>query len=315
MTAMGNYWFEAVSCETAGAYLASCIMLAATIEGQLVICVSILPEEAEAALTRLQESGEIKKDLKVRKVLEWHLGELVSVAEEAKWLPSRLDRLSFPRPSPDGNTSNSLSLDLIRKFRNLVHPGRLVRKRNGQAVTKGELELLHDTCVSVSWHLAQKLNPEMNVSTYNLTTVQSIAVILYCAGRNRFCNSNGTFMMHPVALPIAAGQYNAKHFQDQADTCNRNTHAISQIVANVSHKNEPDVFEDMNRTIWLNAQEAVQYGLVTTVSDLSMTGRQYVIVEEDGSVRNPDQTASLPLPLPNIPSLPISTQLRSPGAN
>jgi ATP-dependent protease ClpP protease subunit len=160
----------------------------------------------------------------------------------------------------------------------------------------------------------------MNVSTYNLTTVQSIGVILYCAGGNRFCNSNGTFMMHPVALPVAEGQYNAKQYQDFADTCNANTHAISQIVANASRKNEPDVFADMNRTIWLNAQEGIQYGLVTTVSDVSMTGRQYVIVQEDGSVHNPASTATRPSPVPlpgvpSIPSIPSLPQARPPGTN
>jgi hypothetical protein len=170
MTAMGNYGLEAERCANVGAHLASCIMLAATVEGQLEICVCSFPEEAERALKRLQETTQINRQLKLNSVLEWDLGQLLKIAREAQWLPSHIKR--FPFPSAD--TSDVLSPDRIRELRNLVHPGRLVRERHGQTITKEELDLLHDTCLAVSLHLAQKFhpeafNPEMPTSGSNLS--------------------------------------------------------------------------------------------------------------------------------------------------
>jgi len=155
MMALGEYGLEAERCANVGAHLASCIMLAATIEGQLVICVSSFPEEAESALKRLQESNQINRGLKLNSILEWDLGQLLKVAREAQWLPSKVERFPFPV----AYTSEVLSAQYIQNLRNLVHPGRLVRIRNGQAVRKEEIDVLHDTCEAVSLHLAQKLLP------------------------------------------------------------------------------------------------------------------------------------------------------------
>jgi hypothetical protein len=160
---MAAYGSEADLCESAGACLASCIMLAATIEGYLVICVSTLPEEAEQAIKRLKAAKQakakrIKKGLKVSSVLNWDLGDLLQVAIEAKWLPSEALK-RFPFPVAD--TSDVLSADRIRELRNLVHPGCLVRERNGQTITREELDLLRETCLAVSLHLSQKLTPQL----------------------------------------------------------------------------------------------------------------------------------------------------------
>jgi hypothetical protein len=155
MTAMGDYGLEAERCANVGAHLASCIMLAATIEGQLVICVSSFPEEAKRALKRLQERNQINRGLKLSSILEWDLRQLLKVAREAQWLPPKVKRSPFPV----ADTSDALSAHRIRDLRNLVHPGRLIRERIGQTITKEELDLLRDTCVAVSLHLGQKLSP------------------------------------------------------------------------------------------------------------------------------------------------------------
>ena len=86
--AMSNYESEADTCYNAGAYLANCVMLAATIEGYLVILTSVFPEEAQQALQQLQKAKQIGTRLRLSSVLRWHLGELLQVAKQANWLPS-----------------------------------------------------------------------------------------------------------------------------------------------------------------------------------------------------------------------------------
>ncbi|HXM26653.1 MAG TPA: hypothetical protein VN957_11585 [Chthoniobacterales bacterium] len=138
--AMSNYESEADTCYNAGAYLANCVMLAATIEGYLVILTSVFPEEAQQALQQLQKAKQIGTRLRLSSVLRWHLGELLQVAKQANWLPSF---------DPD-DASNPLSTDRIQELRNLIHPGRLVKDRGGRTITKKELDTLHATCDAVA---------------------------------------------------------------------------------------------------------------------------------------------------------------------
>jgi hypothetical protein len=135
------YQTEADVCYDAGAYLASCIMLGATMEGYLVILTIAFPEEAQQSLRHLKKTKQIGRNLGISSLLNWDLGQLLLIARQANWLPS--------------NVSNSLSGDEIRKLRNLVHPGRLVQDRKGETITKQELNRLHATCLEIYVHLSQ----------------------------------------------------------------------------------------------------------------------------------------------------------------
>jgi hypothetical protein len=153
LAAIGSYGIEAEVCYNAGAYLASCAMLAATIEGYLVILTGAFPDEAQQALQQLQKDKQINKRLKLSSVLGWDLGQLLKVAKRANWLPSEIatDPL-FDR----SGISNPISTDRIRELRNLIHPGRLVKARSGRTITKEELDTLHTTYISVVLHLAKR---------------------------------------------------------------------------------------------------------------------------------------------------------------
>jgi hypothetical protein len=145
--AMSNYGAEADTCYNSGAYLANCVMLAAMIEGSLIILVSTHPEETQQALQQLQKANRIDKGLKLSTLLKWDLGQLLRVAKQANWLPSF---------DPD-DASNPLSTDRIRELRNLIHPGRLVKDRGGRTITRQELNILHATCHAVSLQLAERI--------------------------------------------------------------------------------------------------------------------------------------------------------------
>ena len=154
LVAIGSYGMEAEVCYNAGAYLASCVMLAATIEGYLVILTSALPKEAQEALGQLQKTNQINKQLRLSSLLNWDLGELLKVAKQANWLPSEI--AGHPPLLDPGDVSNPLSPDRIRELRNLIHPGRLVKTRGGITITKQELDILHETYIAVFLHLAKR---------------------------------------------------------------------------------------------------------------------------------------------------------------
>jgi hypothetical protein len=133
-SALSVYGMEADACYDAGAYLASCIMLGAGIEGYLLLLISLFTEQAFQ--TRAA------KKLKHKNILKWDLGELLQVARDLNWLPSEV--------------SNALSGDEIRKLRNLIHPGRLVKDYSGRTIDKQKLDALHATCFEIYMRLSQK---------------------------------------------------------------------------------------------------------------------------------------------------------------
>ncbi len=125
--------------------LASCIMLGAAIEGYLVLLISTFTEQAFQTPT-----GKKRKN---KNLLKWDLGELIDVARELSWLPSQI----LPHPLVDTReVKDTASTDSIRKLRNLIHPGRLVKTRGGTTITKQELDTLHEIYVSIFLHLAKR---------------------------------------------------------------------------------------------------------------------------------------------------------------
>ena len=130
-----SYHEQAGASRQAKAHLAACIMLGATVEEMLIIVINLFCDETR----RVADA----KNLKLRELLRWDLGQLLDVAKTAGLLPNKLtleeklDRRTVRDPVPT---------DTIREIRNLVHPGRYLRKRGGGEITQNELDMLYGTC-------------------------------------------------------------------------------------------------------------------------------------------------------------------------
>jgi hypothetical protein len=136
-------------CSDAKAYLASCIMLGATVEAMLTAVTCLLFEEAiQTGKAPKYKKGETKD------LLDWTFFELLDVAKEAKWLPQRLklderwDRRAVKTP---------VRTDTIREIRNLVHPARYLQDRSGKEYTLEELFTLYITYHAVYIRLLKKV--------------------------------------------------------------------------------------------------------------------------------------------------------------
>jgi ATP-dependent Clp protease protease subunit len=144
----------------------------------------------------------------------------------------------------------------------------------------------------------------LKISTYNASMVHSIAVTLFCAGDERHCVPEATFMIHPIGIPVGKDQtLNAKQFQDLADCCSAQTRTLARIIANATGQSMDQVYEDINQTKWFNAEQSQSYGLVQTVKpDLFPAGVGYTAIYEDGTVRL-CPASTLTTPPPNLASL------------
>jgi ATP-dependent Clp protease protease subunit len=128
----------------------------------------------------------------------------------------------------------------------------------------------------------------VKLSTYNVATLQSIGVTLFCAGIERYCVPEATFMIHPVTWTFFQNQtLTAQQIQEFADTCTVGTRSLANILAGVTGRDENHVYEDMKRTTRFNAEQSIAYGLVNrVVTDLFPAGTAYTTIDEEGNVRH-----------------------------
>jgi len=148
----------------------------------------------------------------------------------------------------------------------------------------------------------------IKISTYNISTVQSIGVTLFCAGDERYCVPEANFMIHPVLLqPVQNQFFNAQQFRELSDVCTAQTRSIANIIATSTGQPLDQVYEDMNRTTWLNAQQSQSYGLVNTVvADLLPLDTELTAIYEDGSVRTYTPSGSRIQKLPDLAALGLN---------
>jgi hypothetical protein len=141
-----TYHEQANACRKEGARVASCVMLAATVEAMLIVVTNLFCDEARPVATA--------KKWKLEDLLRWDLGQLLEVAKDATLLPEKLnlnlkmDLRAVKDPVPT---------DRIREVRNLVHPGRYLRERGGKEITRQELDTLYATCHAAYLCLVEKI--------------------------------------------------------------------------------------------------------------------------------------------------------------
>ena len=96
--------------------------------------------------------------------------------------------------------------------------------------------------------------------------VASAGTHIYLAApkKDRFCLPNTRFMIHQPAGG-AGGQ--ATDIAIQAKEILRTRERIARVIATQTGKSYATVLADMERDFWMNAEEAVKYGIVSRVID------------------------------------------------
>jgi len=148
LLARDTYHTQAELCNGAGAPLAACIMVGASVEAVLTALTSIRYDDS------VKTAKAPKRKKKITPLLDWSLSELLSVACELKWLPKEL--MLDERLLVGCTFKNPVRTDTIREVRNLVHPARYLQDRAGTEYTAEELRILYVTCHAV-YEFVQKV--------------------------------------------------------------------------------------------------------------------------------------------------------------
>ena len=107
-----------------------------------------------------------------------------------------------------------------------------------------------------------------NVATYCIGVAASMAALLLMAGtaKKRYCLPNGRVLLHqPLIGGVMTGP--ATDLGIQAKEMLRTRERLYNIMVHHTGKDYKTVSEDCERDMWLNAEEAVVYGITDSVLD------------------------------------------------
>jgi len=121
----------------------------------------------------------------------------------------------------------------------------------------------------------------IEVFTYNFGSVDSIGVVIFCAGCRRFSVPHARFLLHGVRFNISGNaSFDEKQIEEHLKSLKIDQQNIARVIADTTQKPVHKVEEDMNNRTTLNPNEAKDYGLVHEIksslfpidADLSVIG-------------------------------------------
>lgn len=121
----------------------------------------------------------------------------------------------------------------------------------------------------------------VEVYTYNFGSVDSIGVVIFCAGSKRFSVPHARFLIHGVRFNSSGNvSFDEKQIEEHLKSIKIDQQNIARVIADTTQKPVHEVEDDMNNRTTLNPKEAKDYGLVHEIksslfpvdADLSVIG-------------------------------------------
>lgn len=144
----------------------------------------------------------------------------------------------------------------------------------------------------------------LEVYTYNFGSVDSIGVVMYCAGSKRFSVPHARFLIHGVKMNFSGqavfDEYQIHELLKQVQIDQKN---IARVIADNTGKGADVIEKDMHDRRTLNPNEAKDYGLVHDIkSELLPIDAEFV------SIGEPVPQGPIPImpqgPIPIMPQVP-----------
>lgn len=128
----------------------------------------------------------------------------------------------------------------------------------------------------------------IQISTYNFGSVDSIGVVLFCAGTKRYCVPSSRFHIHGVKLNFQ-GQgviaMDEKAMEEHIKLLKTDYTNIARVIAGTTGRKEQEVVEDMNNQTSLLPEQAREYGLVHEVkTQLVPANANMTVIYEDATL-------------------------------
>ncbi|MFQ6093374.1 MAG: ClpP family protease [bacterium] len=118
------------------------------------------------------------------------------------------------------------------------------------------------------------------VETHNFGSVDSVAVVLFCAGSKRFCVPHARFLLHGIGFDVKKPtRFDEKILDERLKGIRIDRQNIARVIAENSSKSVEEVERDMFTGITLNPEQAKEYGLVHEIrSELFEKGAEVITI-------------------------------------
>lgn len=124
----------------------------------------------------------------------------------------------------------------------------------------------------------------VEIYTYNFATVDSIGVVMFCAGDKRYSVPHARFLIHGVQINFQGNQsLDEKGLEEKLSGLKMDYQNIARVISATTRKKPETVENDMNNRITLDPNQAKDYGLVDIIkSELFPSGADINFVYEQG---------------------------------
>lgn len=122
--------------------------------------------------------------------------------------------------------------------------------------------------------------PLERLSTHNFGSVDSIGVVMYCAGRERYSSPQARFLIHGVSANFFGNQnLEEPQLEERLKGLRIDIENIAKVVSANTGKTPEQVVEAMLNRTTLNPEQAQEWGLVHSIkNELFAEGTQVVSV-------------------------------------
>jgi ATP-dependent protease ClpP protease subunit len=103
----------------------------------------------------------------------------------------------------------------------------------------------------------------INIDTHNIGSVDSVAIVVYCAGIRRYSVPHGRFLMHGVGFDVPQGtRFDEKTLDERMKSLRMDMENIAGVISENTGKSEEEIKKAMYEGTVLNPEQAVKFGLV-----------------------------------------------------
>lgn len=130
------------------------------------------------------------------------------------------------------------------------------------------------------------------ITTHNFGSVDSIGVVLFCAGERRLSVPHARFLLHGVQLNVNQPMaFEEKQLEEKLKSLKIDIRNISKVIADTLNKKVEDIVNDMQERTTLNPEEAKDYGLVHEIkSELFPEGADIISIQQAPIVQSQGQS-------------------------
>ena len=136
-------------------------------------------------------------------------------------------------------------------------------------------------------------NTSIEIFTYNLGVVDSIGVVVYCAGGKRFAAPHSRFLVHPVRLLYFNESFDWLRNQEVHNILNSFQKNIEGVIAEAIGKTTQETRRYINNRKTFDSEEAKEIGLVDEIKlGILPSGVQLEIIKESEAYGDKSNSAS-----------------------